>query len=163
MLKKFAVAAASLLFLAACGSESEPIAAGQDPEETTTTTEEILGAGPYPIATLEFTVTHPDADTVTYTISCLGDTATVIGIDSINDQNACAQLAKPEVKQRIVGGEPADMVCTEQYGGPDEAVITGTFDGEVVSTTITRNNGCGINDWDNLLKGVLPQALGVTE
>nr|WHW29266.1 hypothetical protein [uncultured bacterium] len=163
MKTKLAIAAFAFMFLAACGADSEPIAAGEDPDPTTSTTEEILGAGPYPIATLEFTVTHPDADTVTYTISCLGDTATVVGIDSINDQNACAQLAKPEVKKRIVDGEPKDLACTEIYGGPDEAVIAGTFDGAVVNTTIKRTNGCGIDDWDSLLKGVLPTALGNTE
>jgi hypothetical protein len=170
MKSKFVIAAASVLFLASCANDPEPISAGAETPTTTaptttapTTTSEILGAGPYPIATLEFTVTHPDADTVTYTISCLGDTATVIGIDGINDQTACGQLAKPEVKSRIVNGEPEGLACTEIYGGPDEAIITGTFDGGVVNTTIKRNNGCGIDDWDNLLAGVLPPALGITD
>lgn len=162
MKTKLVVAATILLFLASCGADTEPIAAG---DETTIppTTSEILGAGPYPIATLEFTITHPDTDTVTYTISCLGDTATVIGSDNINEQTACSQLAKPAVKSRIVDGEPADIACTEIYGGPDEAIIAGTFDGAAVNTTIKRNNGCGIDDWDNLLAGVLPPALGITE
>lgn len=158
---KFAIALATLGIAAtSCGSDSEPISAGGEP---TTTTEQPLGGGPYPIATLEFTITHPDTDTVTYTVSCLGDTATVIGNDSIDERAACLQLANDETKARLVEGEPSQRTCTEIYGGPDEAIVAGSFDGAVVNTTINRNNGCGIDDWDRLLTGVLPTALGVTQ
>lgn len=161
MKTKLFLTALTLVLLASCGSGNEPISAGEDP--TTSTTEEILGAGPYPVADLEFTVTHPDGDPQVYRITCLGDTATVVGSELINDSDACGNLAKPEVKTRLVEGPPTDVACTEIYGGPDLAVVTGTFDGEVVNTTIDRVNGCGIADWDDLLEGILPPARGVTE
>ena len=158
--------ATSFLLLAACGSNSAVVAASGDDGGTVpsdSVPSEPLGAGPYPIATLDITITHPEATDISYTISCLGDTATVIGSDEIVDQRACAVLAEPAVKVRLIEGAPADQACTMQYGGPDVAHIVGTFDGEPVDTTVDRVNGCGISDWDQLLAGVLPTALGLTE
>jgi hypothetical protein len=66
---------------------------------------------------------------------------------------ACARLDEvgPEAfEQRL-----DDRACAEIYGGPQEAVVTGTVDGEPVSATFHRRNGCEIEDWDRLL-GLLP-------
>ena len=157
--------ATTSLLLAACGSNSTVVAAGgvDATVPNDSVPNEPLGAGPYPIATLEITISHPEADDVSYTISCLGDTATVIGSDEVVDQQACTVLADPLVKTRLIEGQPIDLACTMQYGGPDLAHIVGTFDGEAVDTTVDRVNGCGIGDWDHLLAGVLPTALGLTE
>jgi hypothetical protein len=54
---------------------------------------------------------------------------------------------------------PADMACTEIYGGPDVAVVTGTLEGEAIDTTLTRANGCEIERFDRwvpLLREVFP-------
>ena len=51
-------------------------------------------------------------------------------------------------------------MCTEIYGGPDVATITGDIDGAPVDTTVDRANGCGIDDWDTVLAGLLPPAVG---
>ncbi|MEZ5342071.1 MAG: hypothetical protein R2706_11665 [Acidimicrobiales bacterium] len=150
------------LLLAGCGSDSTSVDAGSGGTVDTTMVEP-LGGGGYPIATLDITISHPEADDVSYTISCLGDTATVIGEVAIIDQNACSALSDPAVKTRLVDIPPTDQACTEQYGGPDVAHIVGTFDGEPVDTTIDRVNGCGIGDWDSLLASVLPPALGITD
>ena len=126
--------------------------------------DEPLGAGPYPIADLTVTYEHPDADTVEYQIVCLGDTATLIGAaDGVTDQGACTGLADGGVQQRLIAGAPADRVCTEIYGGPDVARVVGTIDDQVVNTTFDRTNGCGIDDWDRLMAGILPNPLGVTQ
>lgn len=156
------LATVALLF-ASCGSDTTTVDAGGGDTIPPDSIPEPLGAGPYPIATLDITISHPEANDVSYTISCLGDTATAIGSDEIIDQKACGVLAKPEVKARLINGAPSDQACTEQYGGPDIAHIVGTFDGEAVDTKIDRVNGCGIGDWDQLLSGVLPTALGLTE
>jgi hypothetical protein len=42
------------------------------------------------------------------------------------------------------------VACTEIYGGPDVATITGSVDGEPVDATVTRSNGCEIARWDAL-------------
>lgn len=123
-----------------------------------------LGAGPYPIADLTVTYEHPDLGTVEYQIVCLGDTATLIGeADGVTDQGACGRLADAGVQQRLVAGPPADLVCTEQYGGPDTARVVGTLDDQAVDATFDRTNGCGIDDWDSLMAGILPIPLGITD
>ena len=42
---------------------------------------------------------------------------------------------------------PADTACTEIYGGPENAIVKGTFDGAAVSTSFARRNGCEIDRW----------------
>jgi hypothetical protein len=47
---------------------------------------------------------------------------------------------------------PPDMAraCTQLYGGPEEARVTGTLRGEPVDRTIDRADGCGIADYEAL-------------
>lgn len=135
--------ALSALALAACGGD-EPI-----------------GGGPYPVADLEVVVEHPDRETISYRITCLGDTATITGEVDLDEQAACEALALEEVQRRLIEG-PNHEICTEQYGGPDTATVTGTINDYPMDTVIDRANGCGISDWDQLLADVLPPALGVT-
>lgn len=52
---------------------------------------------------------------------------------------------------------PQDAICTQQYGGPQKAKITGTWRGNTVSSEISRENGCEIARWTALL-GLLPPA-----
>ena len=141
--------------VAACGDSST--------DDGSSSSDAPIG-GPFPVADLSIVVEHPDRDTIEYRLSCLGDTATVIpeAVD-VDEQAACLALASPEVVTRLVQGAPADQVCTEQYGGPDVATITGTIDDRPVDTTVDRTNGCGISDWDDLLGAVLPPAVGVIE
>jgi hypothetical protein len=48
--------------------------------------------------------------------------------------------------------------CTEIYGGPETAHVTGTLGGRRVNATITRNDGCGIADYEAVFAalGVAP-------
>lgn len=116
-----------------------------------------LGAGPYPIADL--TVTYQlgeDDDPVTYQVACLGDTATVTGEGApAAADRICLALQDDAVRTRVLHGQPTDVACTEQYGGPQVASIVGTLDGDEVDTTFDRANGCGIGDW-TLLGDFLP-------
>lgn len=41
-----------------------------------------------------------------------------------------------------------DEVCTEIYGGPEVARVTGTIDGKELDATFTRVNGCQIARYD---------------
>lgn len=38
-------------------------------------------------------------------------------------------------------------LCTQQYGGPQVALVTGTFHGRRVHSTFTRTDGCEIARW----------------
>lgn len=44
----------------------------------------------------------------------------------------------------------ADVVCTEQYGGPETARVIGRWDGEQVDLDLSRSDGCRIAQWDAL-------------
>ena len=50
---------------------------------------------------------------------------------------------------------PADAVCTEQYGGPQTARVTGRWAGQPVDLSLSRTDGCRIAQWD-ALGGLLP-------
>ena len=48
-----------------------------------------------------------------------------------------------------------DVACTQIYGGPQKATISGTWQGRPVRSSFSRVNGCEISRW-NLLRGLLP-------
>ena len=50
---------------------------------------------------------------------------------------------------------PKDKACTQIYGGPETASITGTWQGQPVMSRLARNDGCQISRW-KLLEGLLP-------
>lgn len=56
---------------------------------------------------------------------------------------------------------PPDAVCTEIYGGPQRARVTGMLDGRYVWSTFARNNGCQIGRWAKVSPWLLPPG-GVT-
>lgn len=65
---------------------------------------------------------------------------------------ACVDLARlPEPFAPL----PSDQVCTEIFGGPQTATITGTHRGEPVRSELSRSDGCRIAQWDGL-GAVLP-------
>jgi hypothetical protein len=70
-------------------------------------------------------------------------------------ERACAVLASSAGRDALAP-VPADVPCTEIYGGPAEARIVGTVDGEAVDARLSRANGCEIARWtalDPLLAG----------
>ncbi|MBM3681500.1 MAG: hypothetical protein FJW81_09340, partial [Actinobacteria bacterium] len=60
---------------------------------------------------------------------------------------ACAALAAEADALEPVG---PDIACTEIYGGPEEARITGTLDGVEVAVRLSRVDGCEIDRWERL-------------
>ncbi len=123
----------------------------------------ILGGGG-PIANFHIIVRHPDLPSdIEYDVGCLGDTFPVTpAVDGVDGAAGCALLEDDAIRELLVNGFPADQTCTMQYGGPDEAFITGEIDGEAVDITIARSDGCQIAAWDSLV-GLIPPGIGVTE
>jgi hypothetical protein len=50
---------------------------------------------------------------------------------------------------------PKDKACTQIYGGPETATVTGTWKGQQVMSRFARNDGCQISRW-KLMAGLLP-------
>lgn len=147
----------------ACGA-SDAEAPPEDPQEPSGdgVGEPPLGSGPYAVATLTIEVEHPDHDTISYELACFGDTATLVPEDTpgVDPVRACTALARTDVEDFLVDGPPSDQACTQQYGGPDTARITGRVNDRPVDIEIDRVDGCGIDSWDVLLADVLPPAVG---
>ena len=67
---------------------------------------------------------------------------------------ACRMLARTGQPFRPV---PKDMLCTQVFGGPDEALITGTFRGRRIWARFNLRDGCQIARWRRLAP-LLPPA-----
>ncbi|MEX5719692.1 SSI family serine proteinase inhibitor [Geodermatophilus maliterrae] len=78
-----------------------------------------------------------------YTLTC----GEVPGGDHPDPRAACAHLAAMDdpFAPLAVG-----RLCTEQYGGPQTARVTGTWRGAGVDLALSRTDGCRISQWDSL-------------
>ena len=70
---------------------------------------------------------------------------------------ACARLAAVANPFKPV---PRDAMCTQIYGGPQEALVAGTFRGAEVNARFNRVNGCEIARWDRVAV-LFPIGVGV--
>jgi hypothetical protein len=70
-----------------------------------------------------------------------------ISCDAPEDSEVCRALA--DVKPETFEPTPADVACTQQYGGPETATVKGTLRGEPVDATFSRENGCQIARWQD--------------
>ena len=61
--------------------------------------------------------------------------------------DACAKLDR---LQSPFAPTPKGMACAEIYGGPQQALITGTHAGRRVWATLAARNGCEIARWSRL-------------
>lgn len=78
------------------------------------------------------------------------------GGDHPEAQAACDRLAEAEgAGEDLFRPVDKDAMCTQMYGGPATARITGTWRGRPVDTTVNRKNGCEIARW-NALRPLLP-------
>ena len=126
---------AVLLPLAACSggggdtvrTAPSPSAAGSPAPATELVVEAVLGPGTGPVRA---------------TLTCYPPSG-----DHPEPAQACAALAEQSAPFAPL---PADLGCTEQYGGPQTARVTGTWDGEPVDLALSRTDGCAITQWDSL-------------
>lgn len=66
-------------------------------------------------------------------------------------KQACATLSKVKTP---FAATPKNQMCTQIFGGPQQARIEGTWHSTKVDATFNRKNGCEIKRW-NALKPVL--------
>lgn len=120
----------SAALLAGCGEE-------QDVGDSGTTT----GAADEPVTELTINVDPgPGKKRRTWTLTC-----DPTGGDHPDAEAACALLAEME---RPLAPVPESVACTEIYGGPQTARVTGVLRGEPVDARFDRTDGCEIDRWD---------------
>ncbi|MFB7515747.1 SSI family serine proteinase inhibitor [Streptomyces sp. NPDC056144] len=98
---------------------------------------------------------NPDADG-TFELTCDDQAG---GTHPARD-DACArlaQLAKEGVNP--FKAVPEGASCTQVYGGPAVADVTGTWQGRKIDAHFSRANGCEIDRWQNL-EPLLPMVRG---
>jgi hypothetical protein len=88
----------------------------------------------------------------TWTLSCLG----AVQGSHPAPEAACEHLASLDDPFAPL---PADVVCTEQFGGPQTARVLGRWNGEPVDLELSRTDGCRISQWD-ALGPLLPGPVG---
>ena len=78
----------------------------------------------------------------TFTLTCapIGGTLPNRGV-------ACSKLAAVKTPFAAV---PENAVCTQIYGGPAEALVTGRFRGAPIRARFNLKDGCGIARWNRL-------------
>lgn len=83
---------------------------------------------------------------VNYTLVCQD------GVPSPESQHPMAEAACAALKESPSILTPStkntDRVCTQQYGGPQQATVTGIVDETPVEATFARTDGCEISAWN---------------
>jgi hypothetical protein len=87
------------------------------------------------------------------------------GVPAAESSHPSAAAACSALKDNPAVLSPAprstDQACTQQYGGPQEATVTGIVDDSPVDASFARRDGCEISLW-NAAKDILGSAGGVS-
>jgi hypothetical protein len=78
----------------------------------------------------------------TYTLTCAPTGGTLP-----HRVDACRRLARLKTP---FAPTPQNVACTQIYGGPQVAVVTGRFRGRSVRATFNRRDGCEIDRWNRV-------------
>ncbi|HUH07043.1 MAG TPA: hypothetical protein VML96_04455 [Egibacteraceae bacterium] len=136
-----ALAVAALMLTAGCGAGAQPAA----PDGGDGSTEDRVTAQLRP---------GPQDQELEYTLIC-GDQPEVQGDHGSRVADpalACEALSASADRLILLTATPEpDEICTEIYGGDQQATITGTVEGQAIEAELSRVNGCRIADWDALL------------
>jgi hypothetical protein len=134
---------AAAIALAGCGSE-QPAGNGSAASPSGSG---VVRPGTPPQTELTVSVkAAPTAKATTWKLTC-GPT----GGDHPDAAAACAALAAAKEKGKDpFAPVPKDQMCTQIYGGPQVATVTGTWQGKPVNASFNRKNGCEIQRWSDL-------------
>lgn len=153
-----AAVGATVVVLAGCaGGDGPATVPADEPPATSVPQESVLRPSPTlpsdppaaqpsePIGPADLTIEVDDGagSVVTRTLTCEPP-----GGDVPAAQQACDQLGAAGTA--VFAGVPPDAMCTQQYGGPQTAVVSGSVGGGRVQATFSRVNGCEIARWDAL-------------
>jgi hypothetical protein len=136
-----------IVAVGACGSDSDDTGSG--PADAATS---LAVTG---VATTAASLPNPDPGTGTEvpfsgTLRCTGADASGTGAFADDAVRRCAAVV---AKRALLTQHraPDNRACAELYGGPQHARINGVVAGQKVDVTVTRTDGCGIDDWEKLV------------
>lgn len=85
------------------------------------------------------------AKAVNYTLVCKN------GVPAAESKHPTAAAACAALKKNAALLSPSpratNQACTQQYGGPDQATVTGSVDGKAVESKFSLRDGCEIAQW----------------
>jgi hypothetical protein len=84
------------------------------------------------------------------TLSCRGDHTRATGWIARSPVRACRRA------RRMPPAPPRDRLCTQIFGGPQTARITGRVGARRIDRRLARNNGCRIDEWSRMVPLVPP-------
>ncbi|SDF82661.1 Subtilisin inhibitor-like [Blastococcus aurantiacus] len=143
---------AAVLVVAGCGSGDDRSSAAEGTAEGTGS-DPAAGGISQADNDLQIEVDLGDGSAPqTWTLTCVG----FVEGSHPDAQAACDHLAGME---RPFAPLPEDVVCSQQYGGPETARVIGRWGGEPVELDLSRVDGCRIAQWDALVP-VVPAPAG---
>lgn len=109
------------------------------------------GSATPPMAGIDLAITLTEAPGTaprTFRLVAAGSTPAP---ESTLPDSAAALAAVEQHGEKIFFALPdPNRVCTQQYGGPQLATVTGTFKGRTVNAAFSRTDGCEIARWQAL-------------
>ncbi|HVF78742.1 MAG TPA: hypothetical protein VNA28_10625 [Solirubrobacteraceae bacterium] len=98
---------------------------------------------------IELTVVYDDGSgrKTTGGLTCRGADQTAEGV--LRDARSAGELCRQArgISAFLTAKPDAGRACTQIYGGPETAVVTGTIDGDKVERRFSRTNGCELADY----------------
>lgn len=92
----------------------------------------------------------PGSETTTWKLTCAP-----AGGNHPHAKQACAAIKKAKHPFAPVSKK---QMCTQIYGGPQRARITGSWQGQKIDADFSRKNGCQISRWKALRPVLKPGA-----
>jgi hypothetical protein len=71
-----------------------------------------------------------------------------LSCEKATDSPACTTVAA--ITQHDLAPTPSNQACTQIFGGPETATITGTLRGNAVHARFSRSDGCEIQRWQRV-------------
>ena len=91
---------------------------------------------------IEISIKGSEAMTKVWTLRCPDGSGTLP-----DAAEACRKLGEIDDPFAPV---PKGTACTQVYGGPQVAHVSGTFEGKPVETEFSRGDGCEIERWNKV-------------
>lgn len=131
------------------GTAPQPGTTASTPPGTTASTPSGTTPSAPPAAdAVDLSITLTEApDAAPRTFRLVADGAATLAESTLPDPAAALAAVQRYGEKMFFPVPDPNRMCTEQYGGPETAVVTGWFHGREVASAFKRTNGCEIASW----------------